>query len=771
MNEYEKKHLENKNSVIKCLEKSEQFFEKYGYEHELKICKHQVESVKNGEFTIVLVGEFSSGKSTLLNALMGDKLLPSFSNETTATINFLKHKNKSQHGEGGRVYYKDGTEKEIEVADFETISKYVSTESDENVAQTISHLDLYLDSKFLENNVTLVDSPGLNGIADGHREITEEQIQKSSASIFVFNANQPGSNSDFEFLKNLQKHVKGIICVLNQIDCIKETEGQSVESVIKKLKENYKKMIPDAVTIPEIIPVAAYPALVARGTKKMEYNGKVEFSCNEKKKFEDISRMKIFENRLWKYLTQGEKTIQELSAPLKQLEAFFINIKENNKNEFEVLQGKSDVNDLEEQKIELENQLNNLSELLTEKTRDINIELITAESELKEEINSESENLKDRYARKLDMWEEIEDIDTNRIQTDIEKALNKIAIEAIENYKESVGKIIIQSGNDVRDVINERLEEKSFHFKVSNKIEKTEVKLGIEKYDEEIKKLNNELEELDMESDSIEDDFLKALEKKNKYEELNERIGNRKKLRDEYEEASSFCIPKAYHYQKDVMEYRDGEGILGKIRDFFVGRKGEKLTKTVIDTKERDEYIAERNSKIQKYNDEIKGLELELEKIDDGDVSSFEFKRKQIEKKKEQKQNDLDALRATFRQRSEKQIVIGLKRQKSAINDFIDDSVFEFIKQFKKELLRMRGTIAEIITDIVSETITKQIENRKKEIEVLQEKMSLAVQDKENSINRLNNELKDLEPLVLEVIELQNIFDNTRPDYIREEEL
>ena len=149
------------------------------------------------------------------------------------------------------------------------------------------------------------------------------------------------------------------------------------------------------------------------------------------------------------------------------------------------------------------------------------------------------------------------------------------------------------------------------------------------------------------------------------------------------------------------MEYRDGEGILGKIRDFFVGRKGEKLTKTVIDTKERDEYIAERNSKIQKYNDEIKGLELELEKIDDGDVSSFEFKRKQIEKKKEQKQNDLDALRATFRQRSEKQIVIGLKRQKSAINDFIDDSVFEFIKQFKKELLRMRGTIAEIITDIV----------------------------------------------------------------------
>ena len=304
MNKYEQDYIENKKEVLTCMNKAERFYEKIlaggfgsvfpeekkNYQEKLNALKCQYENLEKGEFTIVLVGEFSAGKSTFLNALMGEKILPSFTSETTATVNFLKHKNKSENGESGCVYYNDGTKKIIDYADINTISKYVSTESSEDVAKNIKHLDLYLDSKFLENNVTLVDSPGLNGVADGHREITEEQIERSSASIFLFNANQPGSNSDFEFLRNLQKKVNSIICVLNQIDCIKESEGQTVETVVAKLKENYKKMIPEAKTIPEIIPVAAYPALIARGTAKMDYNGKTEFNNEEKsilKKFQD----------------------------------------------------------------------------------------------------------------------------------------------------------------------------------------------------------------------------------------------------------------------------------------------------------------------------------------------------------------------------------------------------------------------------------------------------------------------------------------------------
>ena len=58
-------------------------------------------------FSIVTVGEFSAGKSTFLNALMHKAVLPSFSTETTATVNFLRHKDMAEPGQAGVVYYRE----------------------------------------------------------------------------------------------------------------------------------------------------------------------------------------------------------------------------------------------------------------------------------------------------------------------------------------------------------------------------------------------------------------------------------------------------------------------------------------------------------------------------------------------------------------------------------------------------------------------------------------------------------------------------------------
>ena len=161
------------------------------------------ENVRTGEYSIVMVGEFSTGKSTILNALMGERLLPSFKSETTATVNFLRHTERAGQTEKGRVFYTDGSIQTLESADFDAVQQYVSTRG-QDVANKVAHLDLYLDSAFLRDNVTLVDSPGLNGVAEGHKDITQEQILKSHACIFVFSSDHPGSKSDFEFLFNIK---------------------------------------------------------------------------------------------------------------------------------------------------------------------------------------------------------------------------------------------------------------------------------------------------------------------------------------------------------------------------------------------------------------------------------------------------------------------------------------------------------------------------------------------------------------------------------------
>ena len=161
MNQLKEEYLEYKQKILGCIQLASEFFNKYEYSHDAEMMQEQYKNLQNGDFSISVVGEFSAGKSTFLNALMGEKILPSFTSETTATVNFLRHKDNASNGEGGCVHYNDGKSQLLEKADLKTISKYVSTDSDVSVAQTISHVDLFLDSKFLEGNVTLVDTPGL----------------------------------------------------------------------------------------------------------------------------------------------------------------------------------------------------------------------------------------------------------------------------------------------------------------------------------------------------------------------------------------------------------------------------------------------------------------------------------------------------------------------------------------------------------------------------------------------------------------------------------
>ena len=772
MNEFKEKYLEKKEAVLECLENTQSFLSEYGYEHDLETVKKLIYDVKNDEFTIVLVGEFSSGKSTFLNALMGEKILPSFSNETTATVNFLKHKDKAEKGESGCVYYNNGETKCIDRADFQTISKYVSTESEEEVAQNIKHLDLYLDSKFLENNVTLVDSPGLNGIAEGHKEITEEQIERSSASIFLFNANQPGSYSDFEFLRHLQKRVKSIFCVLNQIDCIKGTEGQTVKSVIRKLKENYKKMIPEAETIPEIIPVSAYQALIARGTAKMEYNGKTEFSEEEKRKYEECSLMKSFEDRLWKFLTQGEKAKQQLKAPIDQVEAKLEQIKEIKKEERDIIEGKSDSGDLEEKKLELENQREILNNTLQEKTKDIKDDLKVAASEMREEINSEAEDLKKKWLKKLDSWEEIEEIEPDRIKKDLEKNLNQIADNAMEHLRDRVGDIILQYNNGIIEEINEQLESGEFSFSFSGEIKQLEVPfLGIEEYDQKIDSLEKEIKNLEEEAEREENNLSMAIAQENKREELERKIESIIKEKESYMEITRSCIPHVERYTRNVRKTRKRGGFFGTIADFAFGEQSFTDTETVVDSTERDRYIKERDCKINEFDNKIRSLRGEYNNItgaSEEKVHERERKKKQIEKEQEKKRAEQIALREEFKRHTKKETERYLKKQKEAIEEFIDDGVSDFSKGFKKAFRKQLDVTTKAVMDIIAGSIASKIESKTHEIELLQEKMKLAMENKENALAQIATELDALEPLLIRVIDLQSELEGIVIDTIEE---
>lgn len=771
MSDFKKQYLEKKNAIIDCLASAEKFLSEHDYVHEAEMITAQRENLENDEFSIAVVGEFSAGKSTFLNALMGEKILPSFTKETTATINFLRHKDKAEGEESGKVFYNDGHQDSIQNADFSTISKYVSTESTTvDVAKTISHLDLYLDSKFLEGNVTLVDTPGLNGIAEGHRELTEEQIEKSSASIFLFDANQPGSRSDFEFLTELRKRVKSIIFVLNKIDSIKSTEGESVETVIEKLKENYKLVYPDAETMPEIWPIAAYPALVARGSAKMDFRGKSEFTKEEKDEFEELSRMKAFEERLWKFLTQGEKARNELLAPITQLIAQLEEIYRARKTELDTLSGELDSGEIEEQQLELNKHLADLEEQLNEKTKGIKKDLREAQRDFFDAVNSDCERCKQRYNHLIDNFDDLEDIDSQNIENRVKKDFLKIGESAYLDYCEAVQSIQANYANSITDELNETLSG-ALNVKLDQKLELPEYTVGLGDFDNKVDELKAEINRLREETDKSDDDWARAMELSAKKETLERKLEAKQEARTFYEENSMTCIPDTRIRTESESVAVSRGGIFGGLVDFFLGSKHEMRPVEVCDSQERDAYLQNRQKILERRDKEIEALQTQLDSIPASDVKAAERIAHRKAEALSEKRAELIAYQEAFSEKIRRQGERQLKHQKDEINNYIDTLSGDFVAQCKASFRENRDAQVNVMTELIGGSIARQIELKKQELDLLVEKSNMAVSERNERINRINEEQSEVKSFLSAALDIQSDIESMKVDVIAEEEL
>lgn len=761
-NIYKEQFLENKKKIGECLDKTISFMDELGEESRKKALIKQKNDLESGEFTIVVVGEFSAGKSTFLNALMGKKLLPSYTSETTATINFLRHKNCSENGEEGCVYFTDGSKKDIAHADDATITRYVSTKGD-NVAETVHHLDLYMDSKFLEDNVTLVDSPGLNGVASGHAEITKEQIQKSSASIFMFNAKQPGKKTDFEVLAELSKRVSSIICVLNQIDAIKTSEGETVESVIKKLKSDYKKVMGDEVdSIPEIYPISAYQALVGRDSSLTVQNNLGEAympTAEERIKYEEKSNMAKFEERLFRYLTQGEKAKVSMSTPITQMAQMLNEIQGELEEEKQLYDGKIDAQELENEIGALDEKRQELEEELKEKKKEIRLSIDENKKDIIDSMKADADRLKRQLISQMESWEEIEDIDPENIQKRLENGMDKILENAENDFRDSNGRFIAE----YTDKIIDSSLGTEFKFKISGELEPIDViSLGIEEHQEEIRRLEKEEEALKAKGEELDENFFAKLENEEKREKLAAEIKDKKAALENYEQISSSSIPSVRIYT----EKQQQEQILKKRK--ILGNKVQYVMVDVTkkDSSERDDYIRERNRILAKKEAEIRKLEEELRGIPAGNVREIQKKQEKIEAALEEKSQERIRLNNEFRIKAENKINRAIKKNKQMIESFLDYNIDMAKREFIKAIQNNENTIVTVISDQISVTLKQKIEKAEMRIKQLQEEMSKEESDKLEKVTLVNDNITKVQQLLDEVGKLYDIVDSTPVDVI-----
>lgn len=158
------------------------------FRDEIQSIKDKLESQR---FRVAVIGDFSQGKSTLLNALVGEEIQPVRAIPCSGTLSVLKY------GDRKRVVcrYRDGNEQEIAVEDYQkkaAISKEaaLNNRSEELLKSNISEIVFEHPNLLLcRNGVEIVDSPGLNEHPDRTR-VTEELLKETDAILFMTNANK-----------------------------------------------------------------------------------------------------------------------------------------------------------------------------------------------------------------------------------------------------------------------------------------------------------------------------------------------------------------------------------------------------------------------------------------------------------------------------------------------------------------------------------------------------------------------------------------------------
>jgi len=186
-------------------------------------------------FKIAVVGEFSTGKSTFINAMIGRDLLSHATQEVTATITNIHNVPRSdKRYRTCDVTCYDGSV--IHLKDDRKLVEYTTTQSRErDVVQDIRYVDYYTD--FMEEgaDVVIVDTPGLNGMADGHRELTLEEVKQANYCIYLFGI-RGMADTDKAVIRQLSHYQNRFIFVLNFIDQIKTSEGEDVREILEDIR-------------------------------------------------------------------------------------------------------------------------------------------------------------------------------------------------------------------------------------------------------------------------------------------------------------------------------------------------------------------------------------------------------------------------------------------------------------------------------------------------------------------------------------------------------
>ena len=256
-------------------------------------------------FSIGITGVMNAGKSTMINALLGQEILGSSVIPETANLTLLKYNTKPQ----AKVYYWNSeewnkivdtaskltsmkafvketedtfsknldtyiqeTSSRVDTIEVSELSQYTSAKDSGKKCNLIKYVELENDLAFLKENVEIVDTPGLDDPVIQREEITKSYIARCDMLFHLMNVSQSASQKDIEFLVDalLYQNITKLLIVITRADTVDkkaldEVIAYTKQSIKAELKrQNRENRLDDILETIEFIAISAKMALLCK---------------------------------------------------------------------------------------------------------------------------------------------------------------------------------------------------------------------------------------------------------------------------------------------------------------------------------------------------------------------------------------------------------------------------------------------------------------------------------------------------------------------------
>lgn len=224
-----------------------------------------VASTENESFKVLIVGTFKNGKSTLINSILGEEVLPAYALPCTAVVNEVKWgevKKATVHfrnplpeklskgiPEKARIHMQKHNYKDVppiaisydEIEDYAVISINNGAEEIE-FESPYEKIELFWPLELLRNGVEIIDSPGLNEHAT-RTAVTMGYINKADAILFVLDATHAAAADEMETIEYSIKEqgFEDPFIITNRFDLIRQKDREGVVVFIKQKLRNLTK--------------------------------------------------------------------------------------------------------------------------------------------------------------------------------------------------------------------------------------------------------------------------------------------------------------------------------------------------------------------------------------------------------------------------------------------------------------------------------------------------------------------------------------------------